>query len=174
MGLSAADFFAAYDAFGERRPGSAADAASAEWLRGLAAATGAHATRVEGPFAPFVPGAAFAEVGGRRIDGLPLFDGGTTGPEGVAGRIGPLGSDAPLGVLETEPRAAKTREIHPMTRTNAHSLLTVGLRLVAAYYLVTTMAGVIGQFFFVQPDAVSLARPIWIVHSLSCVLFGSW
>lgn len=60
-----------------------------------------------------------------------------------------------------------------MTRTNAHSLLTVGLRLVAAYFLVTTMAGVVGQFFFVQPDAVALARPIWVVQSLSCVLFGA-
>ena len=40
------------------------------------------------------------------FEGLPLFDGGLTGPDGVAGRMGPLGSDAPIGFAEMDPAAA--------------------------------------------------------------------
>lgn len=59
-----------------------------------------------------------------------------------------------------------------MTRTNAHALLTVGLRVVAAFYLVTTLATVVGQFFFVSADATAMARDIWIVQLSTCILFG--
>ena len=59
-----------------------------------------------------------------------------------------------------------------MTRTNAHALLTVGLRLVAAYYLVTELATVIGQFFFAQTDVVDLVQTIWVVQLVSCMLFA--
>ena len=59
-----------------------------------------------------------------------------------------------------------------MTRTNAHALLTVGLRLVAAYYLVTSLATVIGQFFFTPGDMVDMARYYWFVQLGACVLFA--
>lgn len=99
-------FFAAYDAFGERRAGCAGDRASAGWLRDIATATGARAALVEVPFRRFVPGPSFAEVDGRRIEGLPLFDGGVTGEAGVTGRLGPLGSQAPIGFAAMPPRMA--------------------------------------------------------------------
>ena len=76
--MSAAGFFAAYDSFGERRTGGTGDAASATWLRDLAAATGAEARLAPVPFSHFTPGTASVEVEGRCIQGLPLFDGGTT------------------------------------------------------------------------------------------------
>lgn len=59
-----------------------------------------------------------------------------------------------------------------MTRTNAHALLTVGLRLVAAYYLVTQLATVIGQFFFSQADVIDMARDFWVVNLGACLLFA--
>lgn len=59
-----------------------------------------------------------------------------------------------------------------MTRTNAHALLTVGLRLVAAYYLVTQFATVIGQFFFSNADVIDMARDFWVVNLGACVLFA--
>jgi hypothetical protein len=40
------------------------------------------------------------EIGGQRVEGVPLFDGGFTGPGGVHGRTGLLGSDAEIGVVE--------------------------------------------------------------------------
>ena len=40
------------------------------------------------------------ETGGRRAEGVPLFDGGLTGPEGVSGSLGALGSGSVIGVTE--------------------------------------------------------------------------
>jgi hypothetical protein len=47
--------------------------------------------------------------GSRRLEGLPLFDGGFTDARGVRGRLGPLGSDADIGLAETAPNAAVRR-----------------------------------------------------------------
>jgi hypothetical protein len=41
-------------------------------------------------------------IGEHRIDAVPLFDAGFTGPEGVEGTIGPLGSDADIALVESE------------------------------------------------------------------------
>jgi len=104
--MTPASFFAAYDAFGERRAGSAGDAASAAWLREQAERTGAEAVLVPAPFTRFVPGDARIEAERATIAGLPLFDGGTTPPEGITGTLGALGSDAPIGFAEMDPAAA--------------------------------------------------------------------
>jgi len=42
-----------------------------------------------------------------RSRGLPLFDGGFTEPAGIAGRLGSLGSDAPIAFAELAPNAAE-------------------------------------------------------------------
>lgn len=125
-----ADFFAAYDAFGERRAGSEADAASAGWLRDLAAAAGATAVLQTVRFRRFLPGRACLDVAGRRIEGLPLFDGGVTGADGVTGSLGPLGSDAPIGVTEMQPYVASLPG-NPFARARAesrHAGIVVALR----------------------------------------------
>ncbi|WP_439597936.1 hypothetical protein [Falsiroseomonas sp.] len=103
---SAPDFFAAYDAFGERRAGSAGDRASARWLRDLAEQAGASAILLPTPFARLTPGPARLETAAGVLEGLPLFDGGLTGPEGLAGRLGPIGSASEIGVAEMHPGAA--------------------------------------------------------------------
>ena len=104
--MNPAAFFADYDAFGERRTGGEGDAAAAAWLRDRAEATGAAARLLPAPFTRLTPGRATLEGAGFAFTGLPLFDGGLTGPDGVAGRLGPLGSDAPIGVAEMDPAAA--------------------------------------------------------------------
>lgn len=128
--MTPARFFAAYDAFGERRAGGAADLTSAHWLCGLARDAGAQAAVVEVPFERFEPGGAHLVVDGRRIAGLPLFDGGTTGPEGVTGPLGPLGSPAAIGVAEMSPRAASLPG-NPFALERArsrHAAIVVALR----------------------------------------------
>lgn len=128
--MGPAELFAAYHAFGERRAGTPADLASAHWLCGLARAAGARAEVVEVPFERFVPGEARVDVGGRRIAGLPLFDGGTTGPEGIEGELGPLGSRATIGVAEMPPRAASLPG-NPFALARAssgHAAIVVALR----------------------------------------------
>lgn len=99
-------FFADYDAFGERRTGGEGDAAAAAWLRDKAEAAGADARLLPAPFTRLTPGTATLDGAGFAFEGLPLFDGGLTGPDGITGRLGPLGSDAPIGVAEMDPAAA--------------------------------------------------------------------
>jgi hypothetical protein len=128
--MSPASFLAAYDGFGERRTGGTGDVAAATWLRDLAAATGAEAKLVPVPFSHFIPGTASVEIGGRCIQGLPLFDGGTTDDKGVAGALGPLGSAAPIGVIEMEPRAASLpgNAFALARRESRHAAIVVALR----------------------------------------------
>jgi hypothetical protein len=123
-------FFAAYDAFGERRAGGPGDAAAAAWLRDLAAEAGAAARLDPVAFDRFTPGAAWIEAGGRRVEGLPLFDGGVTGAGGVSGALGPLGSDAPIGVGEMEPRAASLpgNAFAQARQGSRHAAIVVALR----------------------------------------------
>jgi hypothetical protein len=104
--MTPASFFAAYDAFGERRAGGAGDATSAAWLREEAERAGAEAALVPAPFTRLVPGRGLIETEGVTVEGLPLFDGGLTPPEGITGALGALGSDAAIGFAELHPAAA--------------------------------------------------------------------
>ena len=128
--MDAAGHFAAYDAFGERRTGSSADRASSRWLAARARAAGAVAARVPVRFSRFVPVEGFVEVEGRRIVGLPLFDGGTTAASGVEGTVGPVGSDASIGVLELSPRAASLpdNDFARLRATSRHAAIVVALQ----------------------------------------------
>jgi hypothetical protein len=49
------------------------------------------------------PLSCYLRIAGRRIEGVPMFDGAFTGAEGVQGTLGPLGSDADIVWVETEP-----------------------------------------------------------------------
>ncbi len=124
------DFFAAYDGFGERRAGSENDRDSAAWLRDLAAAAGAEAALMPIGFARFLPGPSEIAIAGRGIPGLPLFDGGTTDGGGVVGTLGPIGSAAPLGFVEMEPRAASLpgNAFARARRDSGHKAIIVALR----------------------------------------------
>jgi hypothetical protein len=126
--MKASEFFAAYDRFGERRTGGEGDAAAAAWLRTLAAGTGAATQLVPVGFRRFIPGAAWLEADGQRIEGLPLFDGGLT--EGLTGAIGPLGSAAPIGVAAMEPRVASLpgNAFAEARRDSRHEAIVVALR----------------------------------------------
>jgi hypothetical protein len=93
----------AYDAQGSHRTATPVDDASAEWL-----ALEARRASVEPVLEPFSlsrvdPVSCHLRAGERRIDGVPLFDGDFTGPNGIQGRPGPLGSDAEIAVVETDP-----------------------------------------------------------------------
>jgi len=88
----------AYDEQGWHRTGTAVDAASGEWLAAELQAAGADARLETYPFRRLDPEECSLTIGATRIDGLPMFDGGLTGREAVAGRLGPLGSDAEIQV----------------------------------------------------------------------------
>jgi hypothetical protein len=99
----------AFDRQGFHRTGTDVDHISGEWLEREAARRGADTTRETFPLQRFDLRAAYVEIGGRRLDGLPLFDGGTTGPGGIVARLGPAGSGSPL-LLATLDAAAISSE----------------------------------------------------------------
>lgn len=92
----------AYDAQGNHRTGTEVDTASAEWLANQVRQLGAQPTLEPFTLNRVDPQSCYLRIGGRRIDGVPAFDAGFTNAEGVHGRFGPLGSDAEIGLAESE------------------------------------------------------------------------
>lgn len=81
----AAAVLRAYDAQGIHRTATDVDRVSAEWLREAATAAGGRATLEPFSLKRLDIGAAFVEVDGQRITGLPFFDGTETDANGVSG-----------------------------------------------------------------------------------------
>ena len=98
-----ADVIAAYDAQGNHRTGTAVDNASAEWLAKLVQQIGVEAELESFPFSRVDPKSCYLQIADRRIEGVPLFDAAFTQADGVRGRSARLGSDADIGLAETEP-----------------------------------------------------------------------
>jgi len=98
-----ADVLQAYDAQGNHRTGTEIDNASAEWLANQARQYGAEASLEPFPLSRIDPQSCYLRIGDRRIDSVPVFDAGFSGAEGIHGQLGPLGSDAEIGLAESEP-----------------------------------------------------------------------
>lgn len=125
----AADVIRGYAAEGHHRTATAVDRASADRLITLARTAGA-VPRLE-PFqlSRVDPVAAFLEIGGRRIDGLPMFDGPFTDAEGVRGAIGAPGSDRPIALTKANPNAeGELKKIRGDSRHRAILVVTTGQR----------------------------------------------
>src|SRR5260370_5308311 len=89
-----------YDAQGNHRTGTEVDRASADWLASRLRHLGAEPSLEPFTVSRIDPQSCYLRVAGRRIDSLPLFDAGFTGSEGVHGRLGHLGSDAEIALIE--------------------------------------------------------------------------
>ena len=98
-----ADVIAAFDAQGNHRTGTPVDNASAEWLARQVQQLGAEPELEPFALSRVDPQSSYLRIADRRIDGVPLFDATFTDGEGVRGRLGPLGSDAEIGLAETVP-----------------------------------------------------------------------
>ena len=92
----------AFDAQGNHRTGTEVDNASAQWLAHEARLAGAETSLEPFSLSRVDPQSCYLRIGEHRIDAVPLFDGAFTGPEGVEGTIGPLGSDAEIALVECE------------------------------------------------------------------------
>jgi hypothetical protein len=76
-----------YAGFGEHRTGGAADEATSAWLRARLGEAG-FATAIEPfDFPRRTEGESFVSVDGATVRGTPLYDAGTTGPQGIEGRL---------------------------------------------------------------------------------------
>lgn len=105
-----------YDGQGVHRTATEVDDRSAEWLADQVRAIGLEPVLEPYDVDRVDPGDCHLEIGGRRIEGVPLFDAAHTGPEGVRGRFGLLGGDGEIALIDgkhgprdwVEPRRSST------------------------------------------------------------------
>ena len=71
------------------------------------------------------PIAAYLEIEGVRIVGVPVFDAPATDAGGIAGSLGPMGSAAAIGVAELSPHAVYAPEYERLRRDSRHDALVV-------------------------------------------------
>jgi hypothetical protein len=114
-----------YEAQGFHRTGTALDQISGDWLANEVRRVGFEPMREEFSLSRVDPIDASLLVNDRRIEGLPFFDGGFTGPAGIAGLLGPLNSDAPIGLAEIPPNAAQIGALGDARRQNRHQAIVV-------------------------------------------------
>ena len=111
--MQAAADIQGWDAIEGHRTGTAGDRQTAQWLADLAAEAGAAPKLHSFPLHRWVPQECAITVGERRAEGVPLFDGGSTGPEGVAAPLVELPANTHgaigLGVIGGEAGAAANR-----------------------------------------------------------------
>lgn len=121
----------AYEEQGFHRTGTAVDRHSAEWLASEVRQIGLEPVLEDFSLSRIDPVSTSLVVNDRKIEGLPLFDGGFTGPAGIAGSLGKLDSDAAIGLTETPPNAAETGALGDARRQHRHQAIvtvTRGLR----------------------------------------------
>jgi hypothetical protein len=116
----AAAWLAAWDAQGIHRTGTDADNEGAAWLAREAAQIGLAARLEQFALDRLDPVIARLEIDGAEIPAVPVFDAPSTGPDGVAGR---LGSD--IAVAELAPQAVYSGEFERVRRGSAARGLVV-------------------------------------------------
>ena len=116
----AAAWLRAWDVQDVHRTGSEGDAAGAEWLAGEAKALGAEVAIEEFALDRLDPIAAYLELGGERIAGVPVFDAPATGADGIEGRLG-----GEIAVAELSPRAVYSGEFEMLRRAEGYRALVV-------------------------------------------------
>jgi hypothetical protein len=120
-----ADVIRTYEEQGWHRTGTTVDHISGDWLANEVRELGLAPMREEFSLSRVDPVSASVVVNGRKIEGLPFFDGGFTTAAGVRGRLGTLESEAPIGLTDIPPNAAQTGALGDARRHNRHQAIIV-------------------------------------------------
>jgi hypothetical protein len=118
----------AYEEQGLHRTGTPVDQHSGEWLANEVRRIGLEPALEEFSLSRVDPLGASIVVNGRKIDGLPLFDGSFTDPAGIEGPLGSLDGDAPIGFAEIAPNAAEAGALGDARRRHRHQAIVVVTR----------------------------------------------
>lgn len=118
----------AYDEQGYHRTGTPVDQISGDWLVNQVRHIGIAPWLEEFSISRVDPIDASLAIDGRKIDGLPLFDGAFTSSAGITGRLGPLNSDASIGFTEIPPNGAAADALGDARRQNRHQAIVVVTR----------------------------------------------
>lgn len=92
-----------YDGQGWHRTGTEVDTASGAWLREHLEAAGARSSLESYPFTRLDVQECSVTIEGTTLRALPVFDAGSTPPEGTAGKLGLPGTAADICVVSTPP-----------------------------------------------------------------------
>lgn len=117
------DIIDQYSDQGFHRTATTVDRQSGEWLLERVASLGLKPVREEFSVSRVVPGVCRLVVAGRSIEGLPLFDGAFTDSTGIHGRLGPIGSDADIGVVTAPPNTAAGGPLGDARRQQRHKAI---------------------------------------------------
>ncbi len=120
-----AQLIRAFEEQGIHRTATSVDHSSGDWLAAEVRKAGLQAVRETFKISRVDPVIASLAAGNRRIEGVPLFDGGFTDPAGVTGRLGPLASDAPIGLTEAAPNTAGAGALGEARMRNRHRAIVV-------------------------------------------------
>jgi hypothetical protein len=115
----------AFDEQGFHRTGTVVDRRSGDWLANEVRQIGLEPVLEEFSLSQVDPLHASLEVNGRKIEGLPLFDGGFTDAAGVVGKLGNLNNDAAIGLTQIPPNAAETGALGDARREDKHEAIVV-------------------------------------------------
>jgi hypothetical protein len=118
----------AYEEQGIHRTGTEVDRISGDWLANQIRLIGLTPAQEAFTISRIDPIAASLSADSRRIEGVPLFDGGFTDASGVSGRLGPLASDAPIGLTEIAPNTAGAGPLAEARSQNRHRAIVVVTR----------------------------------------------
>jgi len=121
----AAAWLKAWDSHGIHRTATTGDEAGATWLTSEVVRLGAAPTIEEFVLERLDTIAAYLEVDGKRIAGVPVFDAPATDAGGIAGRLGLVGSAAQIGVVELSPHAVYTPDYEKLRREARHDALVI-------------------------------------------------
>ena len=108
---------------GFHRTGTTVDRLSGDWLRKEVRQVGLAPTHESFSLSRVDLATNVLIAADRRIEGVPLFDGGFTDSAGIRGRLGALQSDAEIGLAETAPNAAASGPLGDARRTNRHKAI---------------------------------------------------
>jgi len=117
-----------YEQQGFHRTGTKVDRISGDWLATEVRKSGLTPARETFTITRVDPITASLSANGRRIEGVILFDGGFTDAAGVSGRLGPLASDAPIGLTEIAPNTVGAGPLAEARRQNRHRAIVVVTR----------------------------------------------
>ena len=112
----------AFESQGIHRTGTDVDRVSAAWLASEIRSAGLVPALEPFSLSRIDPVAASLTVRGRRIEGLPLFDGAFTGAAGVDGRLGSV-PGADIALVETSPNAAAVGALGDARRASRHKAI---------------------------------------------------
>jgi hypothetical protein len=112
-----------YEKQGFHRTGTDVDRRSGDWLYEEARRIGLAPSRESFEVNRIDPDKCRLVIGDRDIEGLPLFDGTFTDDAGIAGRLGPIGSTAEIGLVEAPPNTAAAGALGDARRQLRHRAL---------------------------------------------------